>query len=368
MTMVVDQRVVLEGFSIDGLRITRRGLELPEGLPFEEWAQIGQKLYEVEQSIQWLIGDWWNYGDHRYGEMAAQALPEGMAYSTFARYSQVAAEIPLSRRRESLSFSHHSEVVAPGLNADDRERLLDAAAERSLSREEFRQVVRRYRQEIGQHVAEPRPDSLVEEDNEALVTLIGIHAVDDPRLLDVTHNTGAMWVGTGMQPHRMDSNPDMDRQGYLDTVADFREMPFDAGAYDVIVFDPPHATDAGAGLVGDASYGGRYGTSSEELHGHNNVAFLFPGFFSEAQRVLSPNGVVLAKIANMVHDSRYQDQAYMMKQAALEAGFTLCDEMIKGSLQRSGMIDPRWRHMWHVRGAHSYWLVFRKGDVCHKPE
>src|SRR3954468_11210715 len=54
-----------------GVERARVSLPLPEGLPFDVWATIGEGLCRVERSIQWLIGDWWVYGERRYGKRKA---------------------------------------------------------------------------------------------------------------------------------------------------------------------------------------------------------------------------------------------------------------------------------------------------------
>lgn len=59
-------------------------------------------------------GDWWNYGEHRYGERAAIVAEGtlGYSYQTCRDAGWVATSIPMSRRRDSLTWSHHREVAA----------------------------------------------------------------------------------------------------------------------------------------------------------------------------------------------------------------------------------------------------------------
>ncbi len=58
-------------------------LTLPGGLNYEEWEQIGRKIQMVANASMWWLGDWWAYGEHKYGERAAQALESDIAYQTF---------------------------------------------------------------------------------------------------------------------------------------------------------------------------------------------------------------------------------------------------------------------------------------------
>ena len=63
--------------------ITAMSLVLPAKLSFEEWEAAGQVLRQVERSCMWWIGDWWAFGDHKYGERAAQ-VTDGDSFQTFA--------------------------------------------------------------------------------------------------------------------------------------------------------------------------------------------------------------------------------------------------------------------------------------------
>jgi DNA modification methylase len=140
-----------EGFETPSLRlpgrVSRIALELPEGLTFEQWEQVGRFLGRVESSVMWLIGDWWRYGDHRYGERAAQALDsETFEFQTFMDAGWVAGKIEPSRRREVLSFSHHKEVAA--LEPADRDRLLDSAEAECWSRNRLRAEVKFWKENV----------------------------------------------------------------------------------------------------------------------------------------------------------------------------------------------------------------------------
>ena len=122
---------------------TETSLALPEGLPFEDWQAIGQVLGRAERSVQWWMGDWWRYGEHAYGERAAQALDSRWSFQTWADAGWVASAIGTSRRREVLSFSHHKEVAA--LNPDEQDRWLDAAETEGWTRNDLRSEIRRAR-------------------------------------------------------------------------------------------------------------------------------------------------------------------------------------------------------------------------------
>lgn len=73
-------------------------------------------------AVQWWLGDWVNYGEATYGETYSQAL-EATEYEekTLRNYAYVARNIQMSRRRDNLTFSVHSEIVGlPTAKEQDR--------------------------------------------------------------------------------------------------------------------------------------------------------------------------------------------------------------------------------------------------------
>jgi N6-adenosine-specific RNA methylase IME4 len=89
----------------------------------------------------WWMGDWWNYGERQYGELAAQAVDGDHAYQTWKNAAWVARAIEPSRRRDGVSWSIHSEVAA--LGPDEQDRVLDEAEAESWTKRDARRAVRR---------------------------------------------------------------------------------------------------------------------------------------------------------------------------------------------------------------------------------
>ena len=122
-------------------RLTSRGLLLCGDISFDEWEQIGVALQRVAAMIQFAVGDWINYGERKWGERYAQAIEEIDAqYQTLRNQRYVAAHVPLSRRRDKLTYSHHAEVAA--LEATDQERFLIEAEIQGWSVRELRHAIR----------------------------------------------------------------------------------------------------------------------------------------------------------------------------------------------------------------------------------
>jgi hypothetical protein len=94
-----------------------------------EWVAAGQTLGRIERSVAWWLGDWWAFGESRYGQRKAMVESEeweGPSYQTCKNAALVCSAFSeKSRRRDLLSFTHHAEVAAlPPAEADA---MLDAA-------------------------------------------------------------------------------------------------------------------------------------------------------------------------------------------------------------------------------------------------
>ena len=121
-------------------------LSLPENTSFKQWEKLGKDLFQAARDLPWMIGDWLNFGERKYGERYAQALEMGRYdYVTLRKCSWVCRHVPPERRRPSsvLSFKHH-EVITP-LEPEEQEEMLDLAERESLTVEELRYEVKRLR-------------------------------------------------------------------------------------------------------------------------------------------------------------------------------------------------------------------------------
>jgi hypothetical protein len=102
------------------------GWELPATLSVDEWLAAGQSLAKIERSVSWWLGDWWAYGEARYGERKALVEAEtwhGPDFGTCANAASVCRKFETSRRRELLSFKHHA--VLARLRPAEADALLD---------------------------------------------------------------------------------------------------------------------------------------------------------------------------------------------------------------------------------------------------
>jgi SAM-dependent methyltransferase len=176
-------------------------------------------------------------------------------------------------------------------------------------------------------------------------------------ILDATVNAGRFWVGSTRKVVGLDIDP---RHG-PDVVGDNTAMPFGDGAFDVVVYDPPHVPNQGKDRAKD--FNTRFGLVGKATPQQGyNFSHMFPPFCAEAYRVLRPEGVLFAKIADYVHGHRFQWAHVEFIAATTAAGFTACDCIVK--VRKGPITDPRWKTAHHARRQHCYWLVLRKSKKC----
>lgn len=95
------------------LFVTSRGLRLPDRISFDKWLGIGSYLSKVLASSAWCLGDWLVYGETAFNGRYRDAIElTSLDYQTLRNHAWVARRFPMSRRRDTLSFTHHAEVAA----------------------------------------------------------------------------------------------------------------------------------------------------------------------------------------------------------------------------------------------------------------
>ena len=180
-------------------------------------------------------------------------------------------------------------------------------------------------------------------------------------ILDSTYNHGRFWNDSTREVVSMDIDPKYN----TDIVGDNREMEgVPSSAYGVVVYDPPHVGPQGRDKSCkrfDEDFGAIMPCGAQQGW---TLSYLYPPFLKQAKRVLKPNGLLLAKITDMVnnHKSRWPHCDFM--QMAQEAGFTVCDLIVK--VRTGPMVSNKWRTAHHARKRHCFWIVCRNGDRCER--
>lgn len=220
-----------------------------------------------------------------------------------------------------------------------------------------------------------KPISSVWEGSDAdlLEVMFAFYATIDPEpILDATHNAGRFWIGSKRNVWSMDIDPNHKPM----IVADNREMVglntktgkngyrVRSKTFGTVVYDPPHVGPQGRDKSVkrfDVDFGATMECGKE--HGWS-LSYLYPPFLKQAKRVLKPEGLLFAKITDMVnsHKSRWAHNDFM--RMAEEAGFTVCDLIIK--IRNGPMRSTKWKMAHHARKRHCFWIVCRNGDSCER--
>jgi len=124
-----------------GLRQNYSLAELGEDDAWRAWAAMGPTVVGNFNGALWVLADWIEAGETRFGEKYAQALDfTRLSYSRLANVTWVGRRFPYDRRHPGLSFTHHEKVAA--LTPDTADALLTVAEQHGLSANEMIDAVR----------------------------------------------------------------------------------------------------------------------------------------------------------------------------------------------------------------------------------
>jgi hypothetical protein len=80
-----------------------------------QWLDVGMALGRMKGVMMWAVGDWWAFGEHRYGDRTAIVDSEeweGPAFGTCRNAATVCRCFETSSRDEVVSFRMH-QAIAP---------------------------------------------------------------------------------------------------------------------------------------------------------------------------------------------------------------------------------------------------------------
>ena len=133
---------IIPVLSITQIEATPTGLVVRGNVPFDVWLAYGEGLQRVDAAVDWALGDWLVLGENAYGETYSQAMamwPEAK-YKTLANAKSVANRVERSRRKETLSWSHHEAVAR--LEPEDQVHWLAQAEANGWTVRELRAQIR----------------------------------------------------------------------------------------------------------------------------------------------------------------------------------------------------------------------------------
>lgn len=88
------------------------GMEISGPVSYDDWAEAGQRLALFAKGLAFAVGDWLVYGEHEFGEQAAQAIDaQHWSESTVRAYRWLAERVPPGSRVDGLDMAHHLAVA-----------------------------------------------------------------------------------------------------------------------------------------------------------------------------------------------------------------------------------------------------------------
>lgn len=143
--------------------VTRKGLLLPRKISFDKWVGVGSYLSSVFSSSAWCLGDWLVYGEATFNGRYHDAIElTSLDYQTLRNHAWVARRFPMSRRRDTVSFTHHAEVAA--LAEPEQDFWLSKAEEYAWSAKRLRREVKAsLRERVTDNDEEPSKNQPVED-------------------------------------------------------------------------------------------------------------------------------------------------------------------------------------------------------------
>lgn len=93
-------------------KVSRTGLEMVDGASVDDWISVGTAIFQIEGSLQLVIGDWLNYGVGFGWSIERVASELNRDKKTLQNWAWVASKFPHSLRRETLFFGHYSLLAA----------------------------------------------------------------------------------------------------------------------------------------------------------------------------------------------------------------------------------------------------------------
>jgi len=130
-------------------RFSKIGLEFDDTISLEQFCKVSDfliLLYRVKRdnAHKFWVGDWMNYGLDNFKRRKIKTDAMGnlrqYTYGYLRNIEWVCRQIPPSRRREKLSYSHHQEVASSHLSEEEQDFWLDIAEKAKMSVKRLRKL------------------------------------------------------------------------------------------------------------------------------------------------------------------------------------------------------------------------------------
>jgi len=198
--------------------------------------------------------------------------------------------------------------------------------------------------------------------DEVFPQVVKLYVPAGARVADVTYGRGVFWKGIPVA--QFDFHPSDLTQG-----VDSRALPYQAGSFEVLVFDPPYMhTPGGTAHNGHQNFEQYYQNNcaaSPDKKYHEAVLDLYFKSAREAYRVLRAEGIYIVKCQDEVCANQQRLTHVEIINELAEIGFVVEDLFVVVRRNKPGV--SRLLKQLHARKNHSYFLVFRKSAKTKYP-
>ncbi len=195
--------------------------------------------------------------------------------------------------------------------------------------------------------------------NEGLFpSILDLYVAPGSTVADVTYGKGVFWRNVPEGLYDVLASD-------LHTGTDCRDLPYDDGVIDCVVFDPPYMHTPGGSAHSAHRPFERYYRNNDtgnrtKAKYHEAVLALYEDGGKEAYRILRPRGVMIVKCQDEVCSNRQRLTHVEIIRAYQDFGFVAEDLFVVVRTNRPGV--SRTVRQVHARKNHSYFLVFWKSD------
>lgn len=175
METSLQEKIPVKPLTNGKFKFTPLGLNISESVTIQDWLEVGETLKAIERGIQFALGDWLAWGELTYGEMASQGLDD-IDYGLLRSYKWVSGAIPMSLRKDTITWSHHKEIagVAPEL----REHYLYLAESDNLTVRALRKKINEDKKKSTIVISNPPENQIYQGDISILSSKIPNNSID----------------------------------------------------------------------------------------------------------------------------------------------------------------------------------------------
>lgn len=184
--------------------------------------------------------------------------------------------------------------------------------------------------------------------------VLSLYVAPGSRVADVTYGKGVFWRRIPKDAYELLASD-------LKNGIDCRDLPYESGGLDAVVFDPPYMHTPGAGAhEGHQNFEEYYrnNKASSDKKYHEAVLDLYFQAAKEAWRVLRDGGVYIVKCQDEVCANRQRLTHVEIINELSKYGFVIEDLFVVVRRGKPGV--SRMLAQAHARKNHSYFLVFIK--------